>query len=123
MTGYMLINAEQFYEEPFVIVDMQYLQRDETFREISDLALSYFVNAQNKKGEWNKYQIVRLFKNDDTGTNYNVYVGEFRIDYEVDYSNIKTTGIHYVYYLQFVSDVEEFEDCKYSIEEGKIDLP
>ena len=123
MTGYILVNAEQFYEEPFYIIDMQYLQRDETFREISDLALSYFVEGQNKKGEYSKFQIVRLFKNDDTGNNYNVYLGEFRVNYEVDYSNLKTSGVRYIYYLQFVSDNEEFGDYKFPISEGKIDLP
>ncbi len=122
MTGYILIDAEQYYEEPFTICNMQYLQRDETFREISDLALSYFVGAKSKKGEWNYHQIVRLFKSDDTGSNYNVFVGEFRVDYEIDYSNFKTTGLEYIYYLDFVSDVEWMENCRYKIENNELIL-
>ena len=122
MTGYILVDAEQYYEEPFTICNMQYLQRDETFREISDLALFYFVRAKTIKDEWNKFQIVRLFKNDDTGSNYNVFVGEFRIDYEIDYSNFKTTGLEYTYYLDFISDFEGMESCRYKIENNELIL-
>lgn len=120
MSGYMLVNCEGWYDSSVEIHNILWLNCDSTLREIADLAIEYFVAHKTRRAEWNTFQIVRLFKSGDNDNDYNVFVGDFRIDVWHEFTFNRPEWLEVGVYLQYIPDNDSEKSVRWLIKNKKI---
>lgn len=76
MAGYLMLNTEQYYYEPFDVLNLRMLDSDTKIGEMAQIAFDWFVAKKTKRG-FNDYQEVRVYCEGADAGDFRVYLSSF----------------------------------------------
>ena len=119
MSGFLMLNAIQYYYEPFEVLNMKMLESDTSILQMAEIALQMFLKERDRRG-FNQHQEVRIYVEGQVAGDYSVQLAEFTIK-ELDKWTVHRPksiqpGLYLIYRLDG-ADSQFF----YSIVDNKID--